>query len=434
MGRKPLTNEYVKNFFKERGCTLLSEYVNALSKLKYICKNGHETEIRFNDFQQGQGCRKCSSLKKSHTIEYVRDYFKERGCELISTKYINNSSKLEYICSNGHKTEITFHSFQTGYRCIKCSGCEKLNIEYVRDYFKERGCELISTKYVNARSKLKYICKNGHETEIRFNNFQRGQGCMKCSGSEKLTIEYARDYFKERGCELLSTTYVNNRSKLKYVCKNGHKTETTFGDFQRGYHCRKCSGSEKLTIEYVRDYFKEQGCELLSTTYVNTRSKLKYLCKNNHKVEIVFSSFQRGRRCRKCLNKTEKIVLDFLQEHYKNILSEAKFEWCKGQRHLPFDFLLDDEKVIIELDGRQHFEHIPGWKTDLQQIQERDVYKMKCAIENDYRIIRICQEDVFSNTIEWKSRLEEAISSEQQVIYISKDPELYRSMNELFLS
>ena len=372
-------------------------------------------------------------MGKSLDPEYVKNFFKERGCTLLS-EYVKAKSKLKYICKNGHTTEITFDKFQQGRGCMKCSGSEKHTIEYIRDCFKERGYTLLSIDYVNRESKLEYICANNHKTEIRFNDFQQGQGCMKCSGCEKLTIEYVRDYFKERGCELISTKYINNSSKLKYICKNGHETEIRFSDFQTGYRCRKCSGSEKHTIEYVRDYFKERGCELLSTTYVNAKSKLKYICKNNHETEIVFSSFQQGQGCRYCLNKTEKIVLGFLQEHYKNVISEARFEWCKGKKPFPFDFLLDDEKIIVEVDGIQHFEYVSRFKNDVKSNQERDIYKMKCAIENGYRIVRVFQKDVFHDTIDWKSRLEEAISSEQQVIYISKDPELYRSMNELFLS
>ena len=290
------------------------------------------------------------------------------------------------------------------------------------------------SEYVNTKSKLKYLCANGHTTETRFNDFQRGYRCMKCFGSEKYTLEYVKNYFKERGCELLSTNYINNNSKLKYLCINGHTTETSFDSFKNsGTRCRKCAGKEKYTLEYVKNYFKERGCTLLSTNYVNNYGKLKYICENDHTTEIIFNSFQQGKRCRYCLNKTEKIVFGFLQEHYKNVLSEARFDWCKGQRHLPFDFVLEEQKVIIEVDGRQHFDHIRCWKNDIFLSQERDVYKMKCAIENGYRFVRIFQEDVFHDTIDWQPELLEAITSDEQIIYISKDPVLYESMNELFI-
>ena len=367
MGRKSLTDEYVRNYFKEQCCTLLSKYVNCMSKLKYICKNGHTTEITFSKFRIGQRCMKCAANERSHNFNYVKKFFEDRGCILLSEKYINSSTKLKYICKNDHTTEITFSNFQQGQGCMACSGSEKHSYNYVKKFFEDRGCILLSKEYKNCDDKLEYICANGHETMTRFNSFSKGHGCMKCSGKEKHSHEYVKSYFEKQGCDLLSTQYVNARSKLKYLCVNGHKTETTFVDFQR------------------------------------------------------------GQRCRYCLNKTEEIILKFLQEHYKNVISEAKFDWCKNKRHLPFDFVLSDRKVVIEVDGRQHFEHVSRFKNDVQSSQERDVYKMKCAIENDYRIIRICQKDVFSNTIEWKPQLQEAISSDEKIIYISKNPELYSS-------
>jgi len=251
---------------------------------------------------------------------------------------------------------------------------------------------------------------------------------------KKLTQEFVENYFKERGCVLLSV-YKNNRSKLKYLCPNGHLAEITFSSFQQGIGCAKCSDNDKShSHEYVESCFKARGCVLLSV-YVNSYSKLKYMCPNGHKAEITFNSFQKGKGCRYCLNKTEKIVLDFLQEYCEvdgnSVLSEAKFDWCKRQRHLPFDFLLDDEKILVELDGGQHFNHVPHWKNDLKSSQERDVYKMRCATRNGYRVIRIFQEDVFKNTIDWREQLEDAIVSNEEIVYISRDPELYKPMESI---
>ena len=309
----------------------------------------------------------------------------------------------------------------------------RLTNEDVKNYFKERGCTLLS-EYVNSSSKLKYICANGHEAEIVFSSFQRGQRCAKCSGNKKHTIEHVRDYFKEKGCELLTKKYINNRGKLEYICANGHRVETTFDSFQRGNGCMKCYRLKRThSPEYVKNYFEELGCKLLSKEYKNAGVKLKYICKNGHETEAKFNSIRSGHGCKKCLNKTEKIVLDFLQEHHKNVLSEAKFEWCKNKQCLPFDFLLEEQKVLVEVDGRQHFKEMSHWKNDIQNRQERDVYKMTCAIEQGYRIVRIFQEDVFYNNINWKIQLQEAITSNEQVVYISKDPELYKNMRQLLL-
>ena len=36
---------------------------------------------------------------------------------------------------------------------------------------------------------------------------------------------------------------------------------------------------KKLTIEYVREKYEEKGCILKSTEYVDSKTKLDYICK-----------------------------------------------------------------------------------------------------------------------------------------------------------
>jgi hypothetical protein len=60
------------------------------------------------------------------------------------------------------------------------------------------------------------------------------------------------------------------------------------------------------------------------------------------------------------------------------------------------DIVFERWRIIIELDGLQHFERNPRFhKTEISfiQRQEYDDYKNTCAILNGYRVIRIFQED-----------------------------------------
>lgn len=104
---------------------------------------------------------------------------------------------------------------------------------------------------------------------------------------------------------------------------------------------------------------------------------------------------------------------------------------AKIKRLLPFDFLLDDLQILIEVDGRQHFVQVSNWESP-EYTQERDIYKMKCALEHGYKIIRIFQEDIFNDNIDWKKRLKEAIdNNNENVIYISENEELYNNHKQL---
>ena len=71
---------------------------------------------------------------------------------------------------------------------------------------------------------------------------------------------------------------------------------------------------------------------------------------------------------------------------------------------MPFDFLIEKYKIIIELDGRQHFEQVSNWENP-KNVQKNDMHKMKKAIHNGYTIIRLLQNDVYNNKNNWKKNL-----------------------------
>ena len=75
---------------------------------------------------------------------------------------------------------------------------------------------------------------------------------------------------------------------------------------------------------------------------------------------------------------------------------------------MPFDFLLEYYKIIIELDGRQHFENFLK-RHDYKLTQQRDKYKMECANAKGYSVIRILQEDVLFDKNNWQNNLQLAV-------------------------
>ena len=80
--------------------------------------------------------------------------------------------------------------------------------------------------------------------------------------SKKLTYGYVKQYFEDHECELLEEEYVNNNTKMKYKCVCGNESEIIFGSFQQGKRCIKCGGKEKHIFKYVKQYFLDNNCEL----------------------------------------------------------------------------------------------------------------------------------------------------------------------------
>ena len=95
---------------------------------------------------------------------------------------------------------------------------------------------------------------------------------------------------------------------------------------------------------------------------------------------------------------------------FPSLLTQFKQEWCKRIQYLPFDFCIPELKIIIELDGAQHFRQVSNWSSPEEQF-DNDLYKEKCANENGYSTIRLLQEDVANDTNNWLIKLQNSIQS-----------------------
>jgi hypothetical protein len=71
---------------------------------------------------------------------------------------------------------------------------------------------------------------------------------------------------------------------------------------------------------------------------------------------------------------------------------------------MPIDFGILDKKILIELDGEQHFSQVSNWDAP-ENVQGKYAEKIKLAIQNGYSIIHLCQLDVWYDTYDWKSLL-----------------------------
>jgi very-short-patch-repair endonuclease len=135
-----------------------------------------------------------------------------------------------------------------------------------------------------------------------------------------------------------------------------------------------------------------------------------------------------GSGCAFCKRKTETLFAKYLSVNFpeEKILREAKFDWCKKHNYLPFDFCIEILRLIIEIDGRQHFEQVGNW-TSCKLTLKRDIFKMKQALLNGYSILRISQEDIWRDRFDWKTACKEHIKLHPtpSVFYLAKDLHLY---------
>jgi hypothetical protein len=135
--------------------------------------------------------------------------------------------------------------------------------EYIKKEFEDAGCVLLSDKYINARTHLEYICSCGNKAKIIFDSFRRGHRCKICgqrksAESQKLEYEEVKKYVEEHGCKLLAKGYTVSLAKILMECKCGKSFYKSFANFKqrKEYQCPSCSiknRSGKNHYEWKKD-------------------------------------------------------------------------------------------------------------------------------------------------------------------------------------
>lgn len=70
----------------------------------------------------------------------------------------------------------------------------------------------------------------------------------------KYTIEYLKEYYKQQKCELLENEYFSIFEKMEFICECGKKHINTWQSFQRGHNrCKDC-GVKKRKITNLEKY------------------------------------------------------------------------------------------------------------------------------------------------------------------------------------
>ena len=361
------------------------------SNKKYLfdCVCGHNFVKRLNSIVKGSWCSYCSNPPQELCIDEKCDKcFKNSFASHNKSKYWSNKNKLKsnsvfknsakkywFDCDCDHKFETQLDSVSKGSWCPYCCNnsqklCDILDCEicFNKSFASHNKSQFWSDKneikpryvFKNANSKYWFDCICGHNYEIMLNNLNDNNSCPYCVKPSKLlcnNINECKKCYYKTFANHPKATFWSNENKLKpnQVFKSSHK-------------------------------------------------KYEFICEKNHKFYSAIYHISNGKWCPKCINKTEQKLYDQLIKLYSTLEQQFKVEWCKNKTYLPFDFIIPEYKIIIELDGLQHFKQVCNWSSP--EVQEQnDKYKMKCANNNGFSIIRILQEDVFYDTYDWLKEL-----------------------------
>ena len=313
---------------------------------------------------------------------------------------------------------------------------------------------------LNSHKKFWFDCECGHQFESSLLNInQANNWCPYCANKKLCDNDNCKSCFVNSFASHEKSNYWSNeneliprqvfrgtdRKKFKFKCdKCVHSFEMILKEISSQGHwcsycshqklcenkdCNMCWNNSFASVERS-DYLHDKNINP-RTLFKSTNKKFEFDCDVCNKVfSCQLSDVTKGVWCSFCVNKTEQILFDKLVEKYYRLKRQYRVDWCKNansNRHLPFDFVIEKIKIIVELDGKQHFEQIGSWQSP-EKNREIDIYKMKCANENGFSIIRILQKDVYYNKYDWLCELcenIETITNENRVqnIYMCRNNE-----------
>ena len=309
---------------------------------------------------------------------------------------------------------------------------------------------------LNSHKKFWFDCECGHQFESSLLNInQANNWCPYCSNPPKKLCdnENCKDCFDKSFASHEKSKYWSNDNELKprqvfncadrktfiFNCYCGHKINMNLKQISLKEHwCSYCSHQKlcentKCEMCFNNSFASIERSKQLNDKIINPRNlfkstnkKFKFDCETcNKEFETQLSSVSKGIWCPYCVNKTELILFNSLKEFYITLERQFKVEWCKNKKHLPFDFIIEERKIIIELDGKQHFEQVGKWLSP-EETMTNDLYKMKCANDNGFSVIRILQKDVYNNKYDW---LNDLISNIEKLTYENRVQNIYMCKN-----
>ena len=403
---------------KKNGLCLSVDYLGASHRHKYKweCQFGHQWEAQLGNIKAGKWCPTCNQGKQ-RTIQDMIQIAKKNGGDCLSKDFVAMSKKLKWICKKGHVWEAVPASIIYNESwCAECAGRGKKTINEMHSLAQQNGGKCLSEKYTNTSTKMKWICIDGHEWEATPRDISTGRWCPTCAKSFffreeicRLTLEtvfgvkFPKSYpdwlrtdegskleldgfskklgiaFEYDGEQHFKKNFFsgNKKSLSKIQDRDQHKTNLclTHKVFLLRFHYKqdvfnlkadikkklqkhpalisRANFKLKINFESIRQtksrlkelhlLAKEKGGECLSKIYKGNSEKILWRCDAGHEFLARPFNVKSGHWCPTCGGRPQLSVLDMqklamerggacLSINYKNVKGKLKWECEYGHK------------------------------------------------------------------------------------------------------
>lgn len=356
-------------------------------------------------------------MSKKLCYNEVYERFKEKGYILLEKEYKSNAVRMECIDKDGYKYSICNNLLQNGRTSDKFGVLNPYTIHNINNYLKinSNGSKFIGEVYEGSKSIIKITCETcGEEIEMTWANLLKLNdfSCKKCKENpRKYTLEFIKNEFKNKGFRLLDTEYIGNNNSLNCIDSNGYKIKKKYTALSsnKDSYIFSYKFNKENYIDNVNNYFKINNIDCVAIRILEQVGDIVWIeciCECERKFKTNIGAIKNGQvrctYCSKTMSKLEYNVRIWLDENKVEYIFQKRFEDCRNNRKLPFDFYLPKFNCCIEVDGQQHY--TPSIFATTQDKDEEfkkrkinDEIKTNYCKEKNIDLLRISFKDIRRN-------------------------------------
>jgi hypothetical protein len=296
-------------------------------------------------------------------------------------------------------------------------------IRLTQEYFILKANEVHKNKYdyseavyLKGRGKVKIICPIHGVFEQWAANHLLGQGCLKCADIQhgltkrenyaKIFIRKANEIHNYK-YDYSHVVYTISKQPVEIICPVHGSFFQTPNSHLQGRGCPLCKAPtlrkcfQSTTVDFIAKSNRVHmgKYDYSKVDYVNSWTKVIIRCSKHGVFLQRPTRHLAGDGCPICNESHGEIMIaNILKKHNIKFKKQKTFPTCKKVHRLRFDFYLEDYNVLIEYQGRQHFNSYVRFGGDgafLKRI-EYDGSKKNWAMKNNILLQTYKYDDTYS--------------------------------------
>ncbi|MDD0977589.1 hypothetical protein [Pseudomonas fontis] len=195
----------------------------------------------------------CMRLKDG--LSRLQQTAAARGGTCLASRYEGGGHTYAFRCAQGHTWQSLGREVMRRSWCPECARLRKVvnyrhqdGLALLQQKAAARGGVCLSDTYNGSIARYHMRCAQGHEWMAGGKLILRGNWCAACAhDAKRLSIDDAHQAAAARGGQCLAQVYVNSTTKLHWLCHRGHSWHAALAAIRAGHWCAECAYMAKIT-------------------------------------------------------------------------------------------------------------------------------------------------------------------------------------------